>query len=235
MIRIRAAIYATWLYAGTFLLMILYMPLLLVPRDWMRKGLRLWARLIVWGMRVIGGVRLEVRGLEKLPQGAYLIAAKHQSIFDVVPPFTFALDSVFVMKKELARIPLFGWLSNKAKMIRVDRQAHAKALRAIIADAKRLMVEPRQLLIFPEGTRHPPGAPADYKPGVAALYRELDLPCVPVATNSGVCLNSAGFVKKPGTVVVQILDPIAPGLKRSEFMSLLQERIEAASDALLKE
>jgi len=201
----------------------------------MRKGLRLWARLMVWGMRVIGGVRLEVRGTEKLPQGAYLIAAKHQSMFDVVPPFTFAPDSLFVMKKELARIPLFGWLSRKAKMIRVDRRAHAKALIALIADAKQLMSEPRQLLIFPEGTRHPPGAPPDYKPGVAALYRELGLPCVPLATNSGVCLDGGGFVKKPGTVVVQILDPIAPGLKRAEFMSILQDRIESASAALLTE
>jgi 1-acyl-sn-glycerol-3-phosphate acyltransferase len=235
MSRIRALIYAVWLYAGTFVLMILYMPLLLVPRAWMRKGLRLWAHLMVWSMGAIGGVRLEVRGREKLPSGAYLIAAKHQSMFDVVPPFTFAPDCVFVMKKELARIPLFGWLSQKAKMIWVDRQAHAKALRALIADAKRLMVEPRQLLIFPEGTRHLPGASTEYKPGVAALYRELGLPCVPIATNSGVCLNSGGFVKKPGTMVVQILDPIAPGLKRAEFMSLLQERIESASTALLTE
>jgi len=142
---------------------------------------------------------------------------------------------LFVMKKELARIPLFGWLSRKAKMIRVDRRAHAKALIALIADAKQLMSEPRQLLIFPEGTRHPPGAPPDYKPGVAALYRELGLPCVPLATNSGVCLDGGGFVKKPGTVVVQILDPIAPGLKRAEFMSILQDRIESASAALLTE
>jgi len=185
-------------------------------------------------MRVIGGVRLEVRGREKLPEGAYLIAAKHQSMFDIVPPFLFASDSLFVMKRELAKIPLFGWLSQKAKMIRVDREAHAKAMFALIADAKQLMAEPRQLVIFPEGTRHPPGAPADYKPGVAALYRELGLPCVPVATNSGVYLDAKGLVLKRGTVVVQILDPIEPGLKRAAFMTLLQDRIESASADLLK-
>jgi 1-acyl-sn-glycerol-3-phosphate acyltransferase len=234
--RIRGGLYAVWLYAGTFLLMVVYMTLLPIPRRaGMRPGLRLWARLVTWGMRVIGGVRLEVRGLEKLPQGSYLLAAKHQSMFDVVPPFLFATDCVFVMKKELARIPLFGWLSQKARMIRVDRQAQAKAMRALIADAQRLMAEPRQLLIFPEGTRHPPGAPADYKPGVAALYRELGLPCVPLATNSGLYLDSGGLVLKAGTVVVQILDPIAPGLKRAEFMTVLQERIETASAALLRE
>jgi 1-acyl-sn-glycerol-3-phosphate acyltransferase len=215
--------------------MTLYMALLPAPRRvGMRAALRFWAVAMVWGMRVIGGVRLEVRGREKLPEGAYLIAAKHQSMFDIVPPFLFASDSLFVMKRELAKIPLFGWLSQKAKMIRVDREAHAKAMFALIADAKQLMAEPRQLVIFPEGTRHPPGAPADYKPGVAALYRELGLPCVPVATNSGVYLDAKGLVLKRGTVVVQILDPIEPGLKRAAFMTLLQDRIESASADLLK-
>jgi len=235
MIRIRNVFYGAWLYAGTFLLMTLYMALLPAPRRvGMRAALRFWAVAMVWGMRVIGGVRLEVRGREKLPEGAYLIAAKHQSMFDIVPPFLFASDSLFVMKRELAKIPLFGWLSQKAKMIRVDREAHAKAMFALIADAKQLMAEPRQLVIFPEGTRHPPGAPADYKPGVAALYRELGLPCVPVATNSGVYLDAKGLVLKRGTVVVQILDPIEPGLKRAAFMTLLQDRIESASADLLK-
>lgn len=232
---VRAALHGAWIYSVTFLAMALYLPLLLVPRAGIRAGLKMWARLIIWGMRVIGGVRLEVRGAEKLPQGAYLIAAKHQSMFDIAPPFIFASDPMFVMKKELAKIPAFGPLSRKARMIEVDREAHAKAMRAMIADAKRLMAESRQLVIFPEGTRHPPGAPTDYKPGVAALYRELGLPCAPVATNSGVYLDARGLAKRPGTVVVQILDPIAPGLKRAEFMVVLQERIESASAELLSE
>lgn len=233
--KLRAALYAAWVYGLTFLLMALYLPLILVPRAGIREALKFWAHVMVWGMRFIGGVRLEVRGRENLPKGAYMIAAKHQSMFDVVPPYLFAWDMLFVMKKELAKIPLFGWLSQKAKMIKVDREAHARALLALIADAKRLMAEPRQLLIFPEGTRHPPGAPADYKPGVAALYRELGLPCVPLATNSGVYMDPGGLVKKRGTVVVQILAPIPPGLKRAEFMSVLQERLESGSAALLSE
>jgi 1-acyl-sn-glycerol-3-phosphate acyltransferase len=232
---IRTALHGAWIYSVTFLAMALYMPLVLLPRPGIRAGLRIWARAMVWGMGAVGGVRLEVRGLEKLPPGAYLIAAKHQSMFDIAPPFTFAPDCLFVMKKELMSIPAFGWLSRKAEMIRVDREAHAKAMRAMLADAKRLMVQPRQLVIFPEGTRHPPGAPADYKPGVAALYRELNLPCVPLATNSGVFLDARGLARRRGVLVVQILDPIAPGLKRGEFMALLQERIETASAALLTE
>jgi 1-acyl-sn-glycerol-3-phosphate acyltransferase len=232
--RLRSVLHGAWIYAVTFLAMALFLLLLPFPRSAIRVGLKLWAIVIVFGMRVIGGVRLEVRGAERLPQGSYLIAAKHQTMFDIAPPFTYAPDMLFVMKKELNRIPAFGLLSRKARMIEVDRGAQAKALRDLVADAKRLLAEPRQLLIFPEGTRHPPGAETDYKPGVAALYRELDLPCVPVATNSGVCLDTRGVARRPGVVVVEILEPIAPGLKRGEFMRLLQERIETASSALLK-
>jgi 1-acyl-sn-glycerol-3-phosphate acyltransferase len=233
-VKIRSALHAVWLYGVTFMAIALYLLLLPFPRSAIRAGLRLWAILMVFGLRFIGGVRLEVRGTGRLPHGSYMIAAKHQTMFDIAPPFTYAPDMLFVMKQELGKIPAFGWLSRKAKMIKVDRGAHAKALRDLVADAKRLMVEPRQLLIFPEGTRHPPGAQTDYKPGVAALYRELDLPCVPVATNSGLCLDARGIARKRGVVVVEILEPIAPGLKRGEFMRLLQERIETASNALLK-
>jgi 1-acyl-sn-glycerol-3-phosphate acyltransferase len=233
MSRLRTLLHGVWLYGVTILLLVLYLPMLLMPRAAIRAGLKLWAALLIFGMRRIGGVRLEIRGRENLPQGSYMLAAKHQSMFDIVSPFTYAPDALFVMKQELGDIPAFGWLSRKAAMIEVDRAGGAKALMALIADARRLMAEPRQLLIFPEGTRRPPGAPTDYKPGVAALYRELDLPCVPVATNSGVFLDSQGLAHRRGTVVVQILEPIPPGLKRPEFMRLLQDRIETASTALL--
>jgi 1-acyl-sn-glycerol-3-phosphate acyltransferase len=230
---VRRSLHAAWMFGVTAFLMVAYMPLLLLPRGAIRAGLKLWAWLMVFGLRWIGGVRLEVRGAEHLPQGSYVIAAKHQSWFDIAPPFLFAPDPLFVMKKELGQIPMFGWLSRKAGMIEVDRAAHVKALMAMIAAAKSRMVEPRQLLIFPEGTRNPPGAATDYKPGVAALYRELALPCVPVATNSGVCLDNQGLALKSGVVVVQILEPLPPGLKRGEFMRLLQDRIDTASKALL--
>ena len=233
MSRLRTGLHAAWLYGVTILLMILYQPLLLLPRSAMRAGLRLWARLLIWGMRTLGGVRLEIRGTERLPAGSYLVAAKHQSMFDVIPPFAVLPDPLFVMKKELANIPTFGWLARKAGMIEVDRKARAQALRQMVVDARRLMAEPRQLIIYPEGTRKAPGAPPDYKPGVAALYAELGLPCVPVASNTGVRLDERGLARRRGTVVFEILEPIPPGLKRAEFMRLLQERIETASTALL--
>jgi 1-acyl-sn-glycerol-3-phosphate acyltransferase len=231
--RLRTLLHGIWLYGVTVLLIVLYLPMLLMPRAAIRAGLKLWAVLLIFGMERIGGVRLEIRGRENLPPGSYMLAAKHQSMFDVISPFTYAPDVLFVMKRELGRLPAFGWLSRKAAMIEVDRAGSAKALMALIATARRLMAEPRQLLIFPEGTRRPPGAPTDYKSGVAALYRELDLPCVPVATNSGAYLDAQGLAQNRGTVVVQILKPIPPGLKRPDFMRLLQERIETASTALL--
>ena len=231
--RLRSVLYGIWYYGVTVGLAILYIPLLALPRACVRRGIRIWAHLLIWGLRVIGGVRLEVRGLENIPAGACLIAAKHQSMFDIVPAFAYMPDALFVMKKELMRIPVFGWLNRKHRTIVVDREGEANAMRKLIADARDRFKEPRQLLIFPEGTRRQPGAEPAYKPGVAGIYRDLQTPCVPVATNTGLHINTAGVATSPGVVVYEILEPIPAGLKRADFMRLLQERIETASNALL--
>ncbi len=231
--RLRALLYGFWYYGVTAFLAVLYIPLLALPRPFMRDGVKLWARLLIWGLRVIGGVTLELRGLERLPSGPLLIAAKHQSMFDIVPAFVCMPDALFVMKTELMRIPVFGWLCRKEGMIAVDRAAGSTAMRKLIADARERFKEPRQLQIFPEGTRHAPGSTPDYKPGVAGIYRELDLPCVPVATNTGIHMSSSGLPTSRGVVIYEVLEPIPPGLKRIEFMRVLQERIETASEALL--
>jgi 1-acyl-sn-glycerol-3-phosphate acyltransferase len=232
--RARSILYGLWYYGVTAVLAILYIPLLALPRPALRDGIRLWARLLIWGMRVLGGVRLEVRGLEHLPKGVpVLLAAKHQSMFDIVPAFAVMPDALFVMKRELMRIPVFGWLNLKNGSIVVDRQGHVQAMRKMISDARDRFREPRQLLIFPEGTRRPPGAEPDYKPGVAGLYRDLDCLCVPVATNTGMHVSSSGIATSPGVVVYEVLEPIPAGLKRADFMRTLQERIETASNALM--
>jgi 1-acyl-sn-glycerol-3-phosphate acyltransferase len=231
--RPRSILYGLWYYGMTVGLAIAYIPLLALPRGAIRGGIRLWARLLIWGMREIGGVRLELRGFEHLPKGVpVLLAAKHQSMFDIVPAFACMPDALFVMKRELMRIPVFGWLNLKNGTIVVDRKGHAQAMRKMIADARDRFREPRQLLIFPEGTRRPVGAPPDYKPGVAGLYRDLGVPCVPVATNTGAHISSSGVAKSRGVVVYEVLEPIPAGLKRADFMRILQERIETASNAL---
>lgn len=235
MILLRSLLFAAYVYIWSAILAILAIPLLLAPRGAMMAVFGFWSRSITWGLGVICGVRLEIRGRQYVPAGAALIAPKHQCMYDTIVPFNLLPDGCLVMKKELTRIPFYGWYAMKTGMVVVDREGAAKTLRKLMADARQRIAEKRQLLIFPEGHRMAPGEAPDYKPGVAGLYRELDVPCVPVATNSGVHWPAHGFLRRPGTIVVEYLPPIAPGLKRGEFMRELQTRIETATNALLAE
>lgn len=233
MIALRSILFVVLFYVWSVIVAVGLSPFLLGPRSWAMELMRVWARGIIWLLRVVCDVKVEVRGKEHMPKGAALVAPKHHCMFDVFAQFAFLPDACFVMKKELTWIPFFSWWGMRAKMIVVDRAGHSTALRKLIRDSKERFAENRQLLIFPEGTRSVPGAPADYKPGIAALYREIDVPVHPVATNAGVHWPKHGFMRKPGTIVFEYLEPIAPGLKRAEFMRLLQDRIETASTKLL--
>jgi len=233
MTTVRSLIFTLWLYLSMPLFAVLLSPALLMPHRSAMGVIKLWARFVLFGLRWIAGVKVEVRGLEHRPNGPALIAAKHQGMLDVIAPFAFLDDACFVMKKELMPLPFFGWFAWKTKMIAVDRAAHAKALKDMVRQTRARLAEGRQILIFPEGTRTTPGEPAEYKPGVAAIYRDVDAPCWPVATNSGVHWPAHGFKRYPGTVVFEFLPPIPAGLKRAEFMKQLESRIESASTALL--
>ena len=233
MTALRSLVFVLWLYLSMALFAVGLSPALLLPHRQAMGVIRGWARFCLFGLRWIAGVRVEFRGLEHLPNGAALLAGKHQSMLDVIAPFVVLPDNCFIMKKELMPLPFFGWFAWKTKMIAVDRSAHSKALKDMVRQARARHAEGRQILIFPEGTRAGVGAPADYKPGIAALYRDLDSPCTPIATNSGVHWPAHGFRRYPGTVVYEFLPAIPAGLKRAEFMSLLEQRIETASGALL--
>jgi len=233
MTTIRSLLFVAWLYLSMAIFAVGLSPLLLFPYRAPMTVIRVWSRFVLFGLRWIAGVKVEVRGLEHRPVGAALIASKHQGMLDVIAPFAFLPDNCFVMKKELLPLPFFGWFAWKTKMIAVDRSAHAKALKDMVKLARLRFAEGRQILIFPEGTRGLPGAAPDYKPGIAALYRDLGCPCVPMATNSGQHWHAKGFKRTPGTVVFEFLPPIPPGLKRAEFMAELEARIEAKSTELL--
>ena len=233
MIALRSILFVALFYVWSVIVAVGLSPFLLGPRSWAMELMSVWARGIIWLLRVVCDIKVEVRGKEHMPTGAALVAPKHHCMFDVFAQFAYLPDACFVMKKELTWIPFFSWWGMRAKMIVVDRAGHSTALRKLIRDSKERFAENRQLLIFPEGTRSVPGAPADYKPGIAALYREIDVPVHPVATNAGVHWPKHGFMRKPGTIVFEYLEPIAPGLKRAEFMRLLQDRIETASTKLL--
>lgn len=233
MTQLRAFLFFIWFWGVSIPLAISYTMLLIAPRQAMMAAVRFWARLIVFGLQWLGGVKTEVRGLENLPRTPALVAAKHQSLFDFIGPFAFLPDASFVLKRELLSVPFFGWHAAKGGMIAIDRGGHAKALKDMVRAAREKMNEGRQIIIFPEGTRRKPGDPPDYKPGVAALYRDLDLPCTPVATNSGVHLNAQGIVRRTGTIVFEFLPPIPRGLKRQAFMAALETSVESTSNGLL--
>lgn len=226
MLVLRSLLFTAVFYGWSTLFSFSMSPLLLAPRRWTAAAMTFWSHTVIWLLRVCCDIRVEVRGAP--PQGAALIGAKHQCGLDVFAQFAWLPDACFVAKQELRWLPGFGWWAWKARMIFVDRGGGSTALKKLVRDAQDRLREERQILIFPEGTRTPPGAAPDYKPGVAALCRELDMEVWPVATNSGVHWPRQPWKMRPGTIVFEYLEPIPPGLKRGVFMRTLEDRIEAA-------
>jgi 1-acyl-sn-glycerol-3-phosphate acyltransferase len=231
----RSLLFSAAFYLWSAVLAIAWTPMLLGPSRWTLALFAFWARGLIAMLRAICDIKVEVRGAQYIPTGAALVAPKHQCMLDVFASFAWLPASVYVMKKELGWIPWFSWYAKKVRTIIIDRQGGAVTLRQMVREAKVRFAEGRQLVIFPEGTRGTPGKKIDYKPGIAALYRELDVPVHPVATNSGVHWPAHGLRRYPGTIVFEYLEPIPPGLKRAEFMRILEARIETASARLLSE
>ena len=231
----RAFLFNVLFYVTTVLFLGLGSPLLLGPRSWAMWALALHARTELWLLKTIVGTGLEVRGKEKLPKGACLVASKHQSAWETFALIPLFRDPAYLMKRELFWIPFHGWFSYKFKMIPVDRDKGPAALRRMLAEAKTRAAAGREIIIFPEGTRRAPGALPDYKTGVFLLYEALGIPCVPVALNSGVFWPRRSLKRYPGTIVVEFLDPIPPGLSKREFLPRLQATIETASNRLIAE
>ncbi|HVP86326.1 MAG TPA: lysophospholipid acyltransferase family protein [Rhizomicrobium sp.] len=234
LVLIRSTIFFLWFALSSTVLSLLYTPLLLLPPRAMRSAALLWCHATFLGLRVIAGVRYELRGAP--PSEPVLAAAKHMSMWDTIALYVFLKKPAMVFKRELGLIPFYGWFVRKSEMIAIDRDGKASALRKMAADAKAVFAQGRCVLIFPEGTRKKPHAPPDYKPGVAGLYGQIGVPCQPIALNSGLFWTGpSGFLKKPGTIVVEFLPLIPPGLKRAEFMSRLQGEIETATANLIHE
>jgi 1-acyl-sn-glycerol-3-phosphate acyltransferase len=233
-VALRSALFLIWFAVISVVLNVGCLPLLLAPRGGVVFFGRIWARLILFGLKWIAGVGLEIRGHRPKPFTRAFIAAKHYSMWETIAFMALHPDPAIVIKRELLAVPFYGWYCLKMGMIPVDRSSGAKAVRLVLAAARKAKEQDRPIIIFPEGTRKAPGAPPDYKPGVAALYGGLDLPCVPVAHNSGLYWKSV-FRQRPGTIIIQYLDPIPPGLKRQTFMATLESRIEEAANRLIAE
>jgi len=234
-IILRSLLFNLAFYLNLGVLLIGAFLALVLPRRAVLDMAKLWGRTSVWLLRVICGTRVEFRGLEKLPKGALIVAAKHQSTWETFALLRLFDDFTFIVKRELMWIPIFGWCMAKGRMIPVDRGAGSQALGAMTKRAREEIRTGRQLIIFPEGTRRPPGAEPRYKFGVAHLYAEVGVPCVPVALNSGLFWPRRAFLRLPGTIVVEFLDPIPPGLDKDVFFKRLQTDIETATARLITE
>ena len=231
----RSLLFSLLFYVTTALYVLLGSPLLFMPRRWAMAALKLHCRTELWLLKHIVGLDYEVRGLDKLPKGPYLVASKHQSAWETFALIPLFRDPSLLMKRELFWIPFHGWFSYKFGMIPVDREAGPSALRRMLHAAEKRIKDGREIIIFPEGTRRPPGAPPAYKTGIVLLYNALKVPCVPVALNSGFFWARRSVTRKSGTIVVEFLDPIPPGLPKAEFLNRLEEAIETASNRLLAE
>lgn len=235
MTLVRSIAFNVAFYAWTVSMVVLYLPALLLPRGITVRGQRRWTVGVNWLMRHLAGIDVEVRGRGNLPPGAVIVAAKHQSAWDTLIYHQLLDDPAMVMKQELMYIPVYGWLALKTDMIAVDRKAGAKAMRRLIRDARRARDNGRQITIFPEGTRSAPDSKKPYHAGVAALYADLGIPAVPVAVNSGLFWPRRTFLRRPGTIVLEFLEPIQPGMNRRAFMAELESRIETATRRLVAE
>ena len=226
-----------WTVAIVFTLAISLVGLITLPmhRDVTYRWCVAWARVLVWLMRVICGLQVRVRGSEHIPPGPAVYALKHQSAWETIAFLTIAPPLAGVLKREPLLIPIYGWYMRRLGMVPIDRKAAGSAIREMLRRAKDATVRGRSIMIMPEGTRMPPGRTGRYHPGVAALYTTLSLPVVPVALNSGLFWGRRSLVLTPGTVTLQFLEPIPPGLERTAFMQQLQDRIESASEKLRTE
>jgi 1-acyl-sn-glycerol-3-phosphate acyltransferase len=235
MILIRSALFNIAFYLWTAIMAIVWLPALLGPRLWTVRGQTIWARGVMTAMRVLAGIRIEIRGRERLPASAALIASKHQSAWDTIIYHMILHDPAVAMKKELFWIPVYGWYAKKVRMVPIDRRGGPRAVRQMIRAAREAAGAGRPVIIFPEGTRVAPGLRAPYRPGIGGLYTQLGLPVVPVALNSGLFWPRRKFLRRPGTIVLEFLPVIEPGLKRAELITTLEDRLEPATDALISE
>jgi 1-acyl-sn-glycerol-3-phosphate acyltransferase len=234
-IIIRSILFNLLFYLNLAILLIAAIPTLVMPRGAILAMAKTWGRTTLWLLRAVCRIDVEWCGLEKIPPGGVLVAAKHQSIWETFALIALFPDPTFVTKRELMWIPFFGWFAWRAGMIPVDRGAGKAALAGMKVYAGEALAQGRQIVIFPEGTRRPAGAAPKYKFGVAYLYAESGVPCVPIALNSGLFWPRRRFMRFPGTVRVEVLDPIPPGLDRDVFFAKLQHDIEAATARLIAE
>lgn len=235
LVVVRSVVFNIAFYLNLFVHFIAAIPTLVLPRRAIVKVATFWGRTNLVLLRVICGIKVDYRGLDKIPPGPLLVASKHQSLWETFALLPLFDDPAFILKRELLWIPFFGWYAWKAGMIPVNRGKRAQALAEMTVRARVELDRSRQIVIFPEGTRRAPGAEPSYKYGIVHLYAETGVRCLPIALNSGLFWPRRSFLRYPGTVVVEVLDPIAPGLDKPAFTARLQQTIETTTARLIAE
>lgn len=224
---VRGSIYLCYLVLATIILSILLTPTLLFGQSGARAGAKLWCRALLGGLRLIAGIDVRVTGAQNIPDGPAIVAANHQSMWETLFLYVILPRPVFVVKQELLNIPIFGFWLTRTGSIALDRSAGPRALKALMRLASQRLDANAQLIIFPEGTRTPPGEIRRLNPGVAAVYAEAGVPCTPAAHDSGRHWIHPGPAKRPGTITISFLEPIEPGLDRRTFLRRLDQAIAA--------
>jgi 1-acyl-sn-glycerol-3-phosphate acyltransferase len=230
---IRSTVFNILFYINIVALMTFGLPSVLMGRHAAMFMAKLWARTSIWLLKAICGVTTEFRGVENIPRGGVVIAAKHQSLFETFALIVHVPDFAYVFKRELNWIPLFGWYLKAVEQIAIDRASGSTALVQVTEGVESFLEDGRAILIFPEGTRRPVGAPPRYKHGVSHIYATLNARVVPVALNTGLFWPRRSFLRRPGVATIEFLPPIEPGLSKEDFAELLQETIESKTDELV--
>ncbi|MEO0546895.1 MAG: lysophospholipid acyltransferase family protein [Pseudomonadota bacterium] len=236
MILLRSVLYNLVWYINLPLQMIIQTPFyFFLSHKAAVKVPQRWARSNHFFHRWLVGTRVEVSGVENIPQGGALVAAKHQSTWDFYSLYEQLPDGAFVLKSELMKIPFFGWYVAKLRHIPIRRGDRKAAMRSMLEVAQTEIARDRQILIFPEGTRTAPGAAPAYRYGVTRMYETLQCPVVPVALTSGLYWPRRKFIRYPGVIRMRFLEPIQPGLDSADFAALIEERIEQGCLDLYRE
>jgi 1-acyl-sn-glycerol-3-phosphate acyltransferase len=232
-IFLRSLVYNVLFYVLLIFWMVVAIPTFLMPPWAVMVVAKAWARSSIWLLRVVCRTKVDYRGVEKIPSGPLIVASKHQSMWETFALLQFFDSPLFIYKRELGWIPFFGWYLVKANMIGVDRDGGMRSLMEMARRAPAEVRRGRQLVIFPEGTRRAVDAPPSYKTGVGQIYVNSGVPCLPVALNSGLFWPRRTFMRYPGTLVVEFLDPLPPGLSRKEFSARVSAAIEDATARLV--
>jgi 1-acyl-sn-glycerol-3-phosphate acyltransferase len=239
MIWFRSLLFNACFFMLTAITCIVLVPALILPRKITLYGVTFYLWLNSLAEKYILGLTFEVRGREHLPaSGSYFAAAKHQSTYETLKMFHLFGDPAIILKKELRRIPLWGWHAWKLDFIFIDRKNREGAMASIIKGAQHIKEQGRPIIIFPQGTRvraEQTAADKPYKGGIAKMYAATDLPIIPLAMNTGLFWPRGSFRKYPGKVIFEFLPPIEPGLPEKKVVQALEDRIEKASIRLMHE